>query len=365
MLVVFLAHFVTIWDGDLRPVDTGVGIFKRLLEADASLGTNFFMVLSAFFAYGSLRQGRLSFGEFLRNRVFRLYPLYAILCIIYIVGSVAIPSMSKLPDGGRALALFLVQTALILPGLLHVDPLMEVAWTLSFIVWFYFIEGAVVALFTHFRLSTKWRLLLLLTAGAVWATVGDTRAIWPPRTALFWVGMVLSESISAVRRWRTEFARKLIGPAVALAGISFVLRTELVLNRPDTGRIPPMLIRVLLSAVLLFCFVWIGYFGPDWWKDLLSHSRLRLLGKISYSFYLTHGFAVKAFRYGIVPQLGSLARTPAVFWACQVTGLTLAIVVAGIAFRFIENPLAKLTAREGSAPVHECEVVHSAHQPAA
>ena len=92
--------------------------------------------------------------------------------------------------------------------------------------------------------------------------------------------------------------------------------------------------------------MWVAYFGPDWWKRLLSAAPLRQLGATSYAFYLTHGFALKVIRFGTIPLLGALADNPLVFWTNLGLGLALAIWTARLVYDLIENPLATRFARQ-------------------
>ncbi len=345
MLFVFIGHFAPIW-ARLVPRNGSASFFLRLVYADATLGSSFFMLLSGFFGYGSLMRGKREFGEFMRGRLWRLYPLYLIMTAVYVAGAILIPKMSKLPGDPRHAAIFLLETLFFLPGLLPIKPLMDVAWTLSFVVLFYFIECAFSGSFKAWRVRRVARFALLLGAAAAWAAWGDFSRWWEPRTTVFWIGMALWEAIDGMSGHRQTWATRLVTPAVGIAIGGVLLRTALMLDKPDTGVVSLMLLRAAITSVVLFWFVWVACFGPEWWKRLLSSSQLRKLGAASYSFYLTHGFAVKAFRFGVVPWLGpAVAGTESVFWMSQASGLVLAIMIARIVYRFVENPLSKLALR--------------------
>lgn len=343
MLLVFLGHFGSLWTASPHPAGAPT-LYLKLIDADATFGSSFFMLLSGFFAYGALMRGN-SFGRFLRGRLWRIYPLYIFMNVVYILGSLLIPSISKLPPTLGETAIFLVQTAFFLPGILPVAPLMEVAWTLSFVVAFYFIEGACVSLFQRIGATRLTRVLFLSTAAVLWVYFGHTSGLWQTRTVAFWVGMVLLEVVEAFSGAWIELASKLVLPAAVIAILGFWLRTDLMLRKPDTGPIPLIVWHTAITSVTLFAFVWVARFGPDWWKRLLSAKQLCKLGAASYSFYLTHGFAVKAFRFGIVPWLGKAAYLPVVFWVTQILGLALAIYISRVAYVLIEDPLSKLGQR--------------------
>jgi exopolysaccharide production protein ExoZ len=253
--------------------------------------------------------------------------------------------MSKIPADPRAAAVFLAESMLLLPGVLHIQPLMEVAWTLSFIMLFYFIAGGIAGMFRVSALSRLSRFLLLAGAAFLWAAVGESTGWWPRRTNIFFIGMALYEAIEGMRREKMGSATRLTTAAMAVVLLGVCLRTCLMLYLPQTGRVPLLLLRNIITSVTLFAFVWVAYFGPEWWKRLLSGTHLRKLGAASYSFYLTHGFAVKAFRYGIIPWLGAAAGTPLVFSACQLIGLALSIAIARGVYTYVESPLSLVVPR--------------------
>jgi len=344
MLFVFLGHFGPVWSGQTHP--TGAAdFFLRLIDADATFGSSFFMLLSGFFAWGSLMRRTRTFRDFLRGRIWRLYPMYLVMNAVYIAGSLLFPAMSKLPAGRGNALLFIVETMFFLPGILHVRPLMDVAWTLSFVVLFYFVEGALASVFTRWGLSRPVRFAILVTAGVFWAVTGDSTGWWDRRTAIFWMGMALSEAVEGMSGARRALAVRLVAPAVLLTILGVWLRTDLMLRRPDTGPVSLLLLRTAITSVTLVSLVWVAYSGPEPWKRLLSGPLLRQMGAASYSFYLTHGFAIKAFRFFIIPWLGPAANASPVFWTGQVAGLALSVAIAKAAWLLLENPLAKLARR--------------------
>lgn len=339
MLFVFMGHFSTLW-APLVPPQGAAHAFLHLIQADATLGSSFFMLLSGYFSYSTLLQGRKGFRDFLQGRICRLYPLYFLVSCLYIAGSLLIPGMSRLPLRPLDAIGFIVANLLFLPGVFPFPLLMEVAWTLSFIVLFYFVAGAFTQLVRLCRLARVERIVFLLAAAAVWALLGNYAGWWPVRTNILWVGMALAEAVDAMSGNRTGLATRLVAPATTLALLGVLLRTALMMSMPDTGRIPIELLRNVFTVTALFAFSWVAHFGPEWWKRLLSTSLLRQLGAASYSFYLTHGITLKIFRFAVIPWLGTVAAQPAAFWVCQILGLVISVTIARIVFEFVENPLA-------------------------
>lgn len=346
MLLVFVGHFSAMWQTMQHPRGFAQ-YYLRLVNADATLGSSFFMLLSGFFAYGAMKRGK-TFGTFIRTRLCRLYPLYLVMTVAYIVGSLLIPSMSKLPEGGSHAAIFLLETLLFLPGVIPVRPLMDVGWTLSFIMLFYGISAAFAYLFRVWPLRRPWRFALLAGTGILWASICLVTAWWPVRTAILWVGMALTEIVQGIMGRRVLWAMRLTIPAVVLSVIGVLIRTYINLG----GALPGLyaLLPVAVTSVTLFAFVWLAYYGPAWWQRLLSRPGLCALGTISYSYYLSHGLAIKAFRFGLAPLLGSFAASPAVFWSSQILILWLSILIARLVHTYIDKPLSDLASRALTNP---------------
>ena len=354
MLFVFMGHFGAVWRELVHP-QGAAGFFLRVVDADATFGSSFFMMLSAFFVYGSRMRARKTLRDFLARRLWRLYPLYFLMTGIYLAGCLLIPNMSKIPPGGHNAALFVLANLLFLPGLLPIQPLMDVAWTLSFIVYFYFVEALLARVFQFAGVSRGGRIALLSACAVLWGTLCATRGWWEYRTGLFWVGMIVWEIFDGVGSKHGAWARRMTGPATAIVIIGAVGRTVLMIERPDTGIIPLMLWRTIITAITLSAFLWIAYFGPVWWKRVLSTGQLRRLGAASYSFYLTHGFAIKAFRFGIIPWLGSAAQINVVFWIGQLGGLIAGIAIAVAVHSWVEEPLANVASAYFRAPVNRTQ----------
>jgi exopolysaccharide production protein ExoZ len=340
MLFVFMGHFGTVWTQLTHP--TGLAhSFLRIVEADATFGSSFFMLISAFFGYSSLRRGKKPFGEFLRGRLLRIYPLYIAMTGVYIVGSIAFPKMSKLPADVHQLPAFLFETLLFLPGLLPIRPLMDVAWTLGFIILFYFIGGAFAAIFKRWEVSRAFRFALFSSLAILWAVAGDCNQWWEPRTAILWTGMALSEAMEGIGSERLHRAQHLVAPAVLIAVMGVWARTHLLLSQTSAPLLSRRVWTFVITSVTLSAFVWVCSFGAQWWKRLLSGSELRQLGAASYSFYLTHGLVLKLFRFGIIPLLGVNANTATSFWASQLVGLVLSIWTAKLVHQWIESPMSR------------------------
>ncbi len=343
MLFVFLGHFSNVWADLAAPSGSG-HFFLRLVDADATYGSSLFMLLSGFFAYGSLRRGS-AFGPFFKGRLLRLYPMYLLTVCLYLGGCFVFPRLSKLPADPVEALQFLVGNLLLMAPVFHTRLLVDVSWTLSFVVLFYLIGYAVVRCFRSLGTRRIFRFCTLVVAALLWAWVGERMGYWEPRTAIFWTGMAMLEAVEGYSSTRPLQAARLVPWALLLFLAGVAGRTLLMLERPDTGPIPQPILCFAITSLSLAALLWVSRFGPEWWKQLLSTRWLLQLGAASYSFYLTHGLTLKLFRFFIIPKLGLAAYLPQVFWVSQLLGLVVSIVVARIAFVLVEQPVSELAFR--------------------
>lgn len=341
MCFVFLGHFAGVWH-PLVDSQGAARLYLRIVDADATFGSSFFMLIFAFFAYGSMRRGRRPFGEFIAGRLWRLYPLYLVMVALYIAGSVLLPHMSKLPADRGEWPLYLLQTVLLLPGIVPAKPLMDVSWTLSFIVLFYFVEAALANIFRSSKVRPAGRMLFFCGMALLWALAGDIRHWWEPRTAILWTGMALSEFVDWASIKHHDWAARMVIPAVGLFVFGGLLRTELMLTLPSTPLVSLEIWRFGITSVTLSALTWVCYFGPDAWTRVFTAWPLLLMGEANYSYYLTHGIAIKLFRFGIIPAMGVYASNGLFFWISQLGGIALSVAIATLVHRHVDLPLARL-----------------------
>src|SRR5262249_13825313 len=136
VLLVFLVHYHTIF-GPFADSASVPYVVSSALEAIGHCGVDLFFVLSGYIIYGSLINRRLSYSGFLTRRVQRLYPAFICVCAIYLLLSLAIPAVSKIPNALGEAAIFLLENLLFLPGIFDLPVLVTVSWSLSYELFFY------------------------------------------------------------------------------------------------------------------------------------------------------------------------------------------------------------------------------------
>ncbi|WP_280154891.1 acyltransferase [Piscinibacter sp. XHJ-5] len=132
-------------------------------------GVDLFFVLSGYLIYGTLMRRPQSFGAFMIRRVRRIYPAFLVVFVTYMALAFAIPSLgAKLPATG--LPSYFLANLLLLPGLFPIEPLITVAWSLSYEMFFYLLLPVVIALARLRQWAPVHRIAaLVMIAGVLFA----------------------------------------------------------------------------------------------------------------------------------------------------------------------------------------------------
>src|SRR5665213_1652111 len=136
IMLVFLVHYSLA----VAPWANPDSVTFQILRAMAGLGNagvDLFFLISGFLIYGVLVRKSQPFGKYISRRVRRIYPVFLVVMAIYIVLSTIAPSERKLPSHLPAALLLVVQSILLLPGIVQMQPIVGVAWSLSYEMFFY------------------------------------------------------------------------------------------------------------------------------------------------------------------------------------------------------------------------------------
>jgi exopolysaccharide production protein ExoZ len=282
VLLVFVVHYVTL----IEPwLSNGTDLFSlsRSLHTIGNSGVDLFFVLSGYLIYGSLISRQQKFLPFIRRRVQRIYPVFIIVFLIYIALSWIFPSENKVPPGLRDAFLYLCQNFLLLPGLLPVKPLITVAWSLSYEMFYYISLPLIISLLKLRQRSVNCRVYIFSALAVVFA-IASAHYGGPTRLLMFMSGILLYEvtqhrlfSASGSRAGIIALLAGLISPLASIDGSFGVIF--------KTG--------CLFAAFFVICHTCferpLGALGRAF-----SSACLRWLGNMSYSYYLVHGLALKA-----------------------------------------------------------------------
>ncbi len=331
VILVFFVHYSTLV-GAWTPALSATNAVSEILFAIGNTGVDFFFLLSGYLIYGALVRKQRAYGPFIKRRIQRIYPTFLAVFAIYVILSFAIASENKIPAPWDDAAVYIVQNLLMLPGVFDIQPLITVAWSLSYELFFYFTIPFLVALFRALGFRAGARSALCI---ALWVLI----FLFAPRhfrATMFIVGILLFELIEsgAAGRLTRHFGRA----AVLTVGATFLLvsaiRLDLLAARPWGAAAHGF----LFAAAFFLGFVAITGRGKI--AKALSFRPLRWVGNFSYSFYLIHGLTLKAIFFFLERIFPSAEHMSALwFWGLLGPAFLAAALVSSVLFLLVERPM--------------------------
>lgn len=327
VFLVFLVHFRS----SIQPwlfSDSPTATINNALAMVGNTGVDLFFVLSGYLIYASLIKRQQAYMGFIGRRIRRIYPTFFVIFMVYLGLSILFPAESKIPSGVTAATLYFIQNLIFLPGLLPIEPMITVAWSLSYEVFYYLIMPLIVVTIGLRGKTPQWRIGFFSMVGLVLTAVC---IIWqgPLKLAMFIAGILLHELLESYRE-RT--------PAAWLGLLGLVMGTCAPLL-PLTGMLGNAIrFTLIFSGFLLVCWHCFSQ-TKSWLKQALSWTPLRWLGNMSYSYYLIHGLALHA---GFMLLGKLLPATPTAgwfFWLILPLMFGLTLVVGALLFIMVEHPM--------------------------
>ena len=336
VLLVFLVHYVSATLPLLRdhPLQRSLAMG---LQAIGGSGVSLFFLLSGYLIYGGLMRGPQPFMQFIGRRIRRLYPAFMAVFLLYFALSQAFPAQSKIPGSLAEGAVYLLQNLLLLPGLFPIQPMITVAWTLSYEMFFYLSVPLLVSLLRLRQWSRRGRsILFCLMAGAVLA--GCTPHGGPVLLVLFLAGMLLHEVMGY---------RGLPAPGSWIAAVALCAGFAAMLL--PAGGSGMEALRALLQFGALFVFGLGVFRQPDGLPArMLAWTPLRWLGNMSYSYYLLHGLTLKGCFLLLAHYPPAARVAPLWFWGAMPIAFGLTLVTSAGLFLLVERPFSLAPRRAGT-----------------
>jgi exopolysaccharide production protein ExoZ len=325
--LVFGVHYIALASPWVK--SAGVLDFLAVIKAMGSAGVDLFFVLSGYLIYGSLIGRAQPFVAYMGRRVRRIYPAFAVVFVLYVALSFAFPAESKIPANLGGAAVYLLQNFLLLPGIFPIPPLVTVAWSLSYEMFYYLLLPALILVGGLRQRSHGVRMAVfgVLALGLLLsAAIGYGRHL---RLVMFIAGIM-------VYALQQQAAPRSLGSAAGL--IAVVLGLGAMSWTTVSGWAYALQYTALFFAFGLLC--WECFNAP---ASPLAHAfawtPLRWLGNMSYSYYLVHGLALKAFFLVLARVLppGSVDNS-AVFWGCLPVAFVLSLCPSALLFLAVEHP---------------------------
>lgn len=285
-------------------------------------GVDVFFVISGFvITISALHkpQSAGTAGDFIVQRLIRLWPTYALFTLLMLAAMFAIPGALDHPviDPAHTTASFLF-FPWPEPGDALLYPVLGQGWTLNFEMFFYTCFAATLLA------PQRYRLAILLGGGIALVTAGALFRL--PLPLAFWADSIVLEFLFGVVlavAWRRVGSASSWMFLVALIGLAltFLLST----TWPDLPRV----IKAGLPSVLVVGGV--VFSGPTV-ERLFGCPPLATLGNASYALYLSHTFTINLLLM-VWLKLGLAAP-----WGFAALAFTASIIVSLIVYVLLEKP---------------------------
>lgn len=336
--MVFVVHYAA----QFAPwIDTGsltselIGYYRHI----GAKGVELFFVISGFLIYGMLIRKSVSFPSYFKRRVKRLYPTFLVMISLYIVLSLLFPSESKIPPNIVDAFTYILANILMLPGLFDINPIMTVAWSLSYEMFLYLSLPLFIMLFKLRDWSVVNRILLLITITLIGFYFVMIEYNSHDKMILFISGMLAFEITQNIR---VSFSGSFIRNSFLITiAILLLLRYLSIEN-----------IFVLLTLFIGFFFTFVSCLNEGTMLNkLCTTTFLRYFGNMSYSYYLMHGITLKCFFLILATIIPPSHQWDIVLYFAFFPVFALTWFTSTILFVLVEKP-ASLTPNKSTKPAH-------------
>lgn len=323
-LLVFLVHFRALFGHYAE--GTALVAPVLVLGTFGHTGVDLFFLLSGYLVYGIVISPRFRFWSFFVRRIQRLYPTFLLVLGLYLIIELLLPSRSKLPSLAGNAVLYILSNVLVLPGVFPIQPIIAVAWSLSYEWCFYLVLPLLVGVLAIRRWPWIWRAAFFFALSCVCFSATYFRFLPNSRFALFGAGILLwewlhNESFVRFLPRQGEFV------AVALFAMNLLIiggfsrlqgTSALMIERTPAFYVVSLFFTG--SLLTLYAISFDGYLAKAF-----SWDPLRWVGNMSYSYYLIHGItlvAIQAIGFRLIHSAQLSAPALALlFLACLVATL--------------------------------------------
>ena len=296
--------------------------FAAAFRNYGNLGVELFFVLSGFLIYGHLVSRAPTFKRFMARRIQRIYPAFLVVFAMAVAGIVLTTHSGKIPHNSWLAVIYLTENIALLPGLFPIVPIVSVAWTLSYEMFFYLAAGVLVLGTRMTKMSRNLRIAIVavLTCAFLAASFAHI-PYFPNRMMPFFAGMLLAEGIG-----------ERVPPWVGLAApvVGFVIAANHLL---------PPAFEELFQTVMFFLLCAVCFRGAGRVSACMSWAPIRWLGNMSYSYYLVHGFVVRSVMLLLARMMAPAEVPDWLFWSLLPVLYCATILGSALLFVLVEKPI--------------------------
>lgn len=324
VFLVFLVHYTTL----VKPWVTNLPTLAlaSAIHTIGNTGVDLFFVLSGYLIYGSLIERPQNFFKFMSRRIARIYPTFTVVFAIYVTLSLAMLDENKIPANFREGLIYLVQNFLLLPGLFPIEPMITVAWSLSYEMFYYLVIPLMIGLLKLRVRTSAWRVgFFLILAAAIVVSCGATGGLI--RLVMFISGVLLCETL---KNGKSLPKSNFFG---AIALITGLLATLIPL-----GGWVGTTVRISVLFVSYYIFCWACFQDSrGLLPTVFSWTPLRWLGNMSYSYYLLHGLALNAAFLALAAVVPEKNNQSEIFWALLPIMFVTTLIPSAVLFLAVER----------------------------
>jgi len=262
------------------------------------------------------------------RRVVRIYPAFIAVFATYLILSFVFPAENKIPSPIWQGLIYLAANFFLLPGLFPIDPMITVAWSLSYEMFYYLAIPLVIVLFKLRQRSSAWRVWFFSAAAA--GTVIYCAAYGGHVRLIMFISGVLLHEAHESRRIPSQSG------FVGLLALTIGLLSTLLPMPGSAGS--AIKVGILFCSFFLLCLACFRDSSAPL-PRAFSWTPLRWLGNMSYSYYLLHGLTLKAaflVLSVILPKSANYGDL--IFWGLLPVMFALTLIPSAVLFLAIERP---------------------------
>lgn len=324
VFLVFLVHYMTLVEPWLV-FDSLVHRISIYVRQIGNVGVDLFFVLSGYLIYGMLIKKKIIFGKYIARRIQRIYPVFTVVFFIYILLSFVFLNESKIPNDWVRALIYVLQNYFLLPGIFDIKPIITVAWSLSYEFFYYFAMPFMVMILSMRSWQPRFRFVFfiffsLLAFGCSFFYSGYIRLL------MFIPGVLVFESLNNL------FVNK--SAPLGILNLFIILMVSPVFDHYGFNGVW----KYILMYFFLYVFFLDCFFCGSLSYKVFSLKYIRWLGNMSYSYYLIHGLALKAFFMLFEFFYPAGKDCYSLLWILIVPSFMITLLPSVLLFVFIEKP---------------------------
>ena len=339
--LVFLVHYraaFAAW-ADTEAMTSAV---TQALWIIGHAGVDLFFVLSGYLIYGAAIKPSLHYGRFMKRRVQRIYPTFLVVLVLYLGLSFVFPAQSKLPDEPFSAAVYVLQNVLLLPGIFPIEPLIAVAWSLSYEFFFYLTLPVVVLVFRLQRWQPRARVAFWLTVAVAYVASWFLFTPHASRMLMFIAGILVYEAVRSVPRVPSGVVREWVALALTAAAFAAFVFLEPLPNGA--------LYRTIISALVFGNLVFVLFRAEGPLRPAFTWTPVRWLGNMSYSYYLIHALVINGSAMVLLKVVPQTMGGALLYWLMMPAVFLATFVVSTLLFALVEKPFSLVARKKYPMP---------------